>query len=86
MRAGEGIVLPFANSTTCTKTACTPLLSTSPAASDVTQQVFLKLLTNISQYRGEAVFSTWLYLLVVNACLDEARIGKPRAGLWPIRC
>lgn len=56
------------------------------AASDVTQQVFLKLLTNISQYRGEAVFSTWLYRLVVNACLDEARIGKPRAGLWPIRC
>jgi RNA polymerase sigma-70 factor (ECF subfamily) len=47
------------------------------AAGDATQQVFLKLLTNISQYRGEAVFSTWLYRLVVNACLDEARIRKP---------
>jgi RNA polymerase sigma-70 factor (ECF subfamily) len=46
------------------------------AASDVTQQVFLKLLANIGQYRGEAVFSTWLYRLVVNACLDEARIRK----------
>jgi RNA polymerase sigma-70 factor, ECF subfamily len=50
------------------------------AASDVTQQVFLKLLTSINQYRGEAVFSTWLYRLVVNACLDEARIRKPRAA------
>ena len=49
------------------------------AASDVTQQVFLKLLANINQYRGEAAFSTWLYRLVVNACLDEARIRKPRA-------
>ncbi|HTA43526.1 MAG TPA: sigma-70 family RNA polymerase sigma factor [Bryobacteraceae bacterium] len=49
------------------------------AASDVTQQVFLKLLANIGQYRGEAVFSTWLYRLVVNACLDEARARKPRA-------
>ena len=50
------------------------------AASDVTQQVFLKLLANIGQYRGEAVFSTWLYRLVVNACLDEARVRKPRAA------
>jgi RNA polymerase sigma-70 factor (ECF subfamily) len=49
-------------------------------ASDVTQQVFLKLLANISRYRGEAVFSTWLYRLVVNACLDEARIRKPLAA------
>jgi hypothetical protein len=29
-------------------------------ASDVTQQVFLKLMTSIRQYRGEAEFSTWL--------------------------
>lgn len=43
------------------------------AASDVTQQVFLKLLANIRQFRGDAVFSTWLYRLAVNACLDEAR-------------
>jgi RNA polymerase sigma-70 factor (ECF subfamily) len=50
------------------------------AASDVTQQVFLKLLANIDQFRGEAVFSTWLYRLVVNACLDEARNRKPRAA------
>ena len=46
------------------------------AASDITQQVFLKLLANISQYRGDAAFSTWLHRLVVNACLDEARIRK----------
>lgn len=46
------------------------------AASDVTQQVFLKLLANIGQFRGDAIFSTWLYRLVVNACLDEARNRK----------
>jgi RNA polymerase sigma-70 factor (ECF subfamily) len=49
------------------------------AASDVTQQVFLKLITTIGQFRGEAGFSTWLYRLVVNACMDEARTRKPRA-------
>lgn len=48
------------------------------AASDTTQQVFLKLIQNIAQFRGEAGFSTWLYRLVVNACMDGARRAKPR--------
>jgi RNA polymerase sigma-70 factor, ECF subfamily len=46
-------------------------------ASDVSQQVFLKLMTSIGQFRGNAGFSTWLYRLVVNACLDAARRRKP---------
>jgi RNA polymerase sigma-70 factor, ECF subfamily len=48
-------------------------------ASDTTQQVFLKLLTSIHQFRGDAEFSTWLYRLVVNACMDAARNRKPTA-------
>jgi len=50
------------------------------AASDVTQQVFLKLITTIGQFKGDAAFSTWLYRLVVNACQDTARRRKS-AGL-----
>ena len=46
------------------------------AASDLTQQVFLKLITSIGQFRGDAEFSTWLYRLVVNACMDAARRRK----------
>lgn len=42
-------------------------------ADDVTQQIFLKLFTAIRQFRGESEFTTWLYRLVVNACLDEKR-------------
>jgi RNA polymerase sigma-70 factor, ECF subfamily len=45
-------------------------------ASDVTQQVFLKLMTSIQQFRGNAEFSTWLYRLVVNTCMDTARGRK----------
>ena len=46
-------------------------------AADVTQQVFLKLMISIGQFRGDAEFSTWLYRLVVNACTDAARSHKP---------
>src|ERR671916_2796869 len=42
-------------------------------AADVTQQVFLKLFTRIGQYQGEAEFTTWLYRLTTNACIDEQR-------------
>jgi RNA polymerase sigma-70 factor (ECF subfamily) len=50
-------------------------------ASDVTQQVFLKLMTTIGQFRGDAEFSTWLYRLVVNACMDAARRRKSDAAI-----
>jgi len=45
-------------------------------ADDVTQQIFLKLFTAIQQFRGDSEFTTWLYRLVVNACLDERRQRK----------
>ena len=45
----------------------------SSLADDVTQQIFLKLFTAIKQFRGDSEFTTWLYRLVVNACMDERR-------------
>lgn len=49
------------------------------AASDATQQVFLKLMTSMVQFRGDAEFTTWLYRLVVNVCMDAARRKKSDA-------
>src|SRR5215813_5849361 len=43
------------------------------AARDVTQQVFLKLFTSLGQFRRESEFTTWLYRIVVNACVDDQR-------------
>ena len=53
-------------------------------AEDITQQIFLKLFTAIRQFRGDSEFTTWLYRLVVNACIDERRRRK-RLKLSPAR-
>lgn len=42
-------------------------------AADITQQVFLKLFSKITQFRNEAEFTTWLHRLTINACVDEQR-------------
>src|ERR1700704_2763407 len=46
------------------------------AADDITQQIFVKLFTRIGQFRGDSEFTTWLYRLVINSCLDERRKQK----------
>jgi RNA polymerase sigma-70 factor (ECF subfamily) len=43
------------------------------AAEDVSQEVFLKLYRAIRGFRGDSEFRTWLFRLVVNACMDERR-------------
>jgi len=43
------------------------------AAKDITQDVFLKLMTAITQFENRSQFSTWLYRVVTNACLDRHR-------------
>lgn len=46
------------------------------AAEDVTQQVFLKIFNNIGHFRAESEFTTWLYRITVNTCLDEQRRSR----------
>ena len=53
------------------------------AASDVTQQVFLKLIGGIGRYRGDSAFSTWLYRIVVNACVDRSRRHRSEVAAEP---
>jgi len=43
------------------------------AARDVSQEVFVKAFRGLQAFREDARFSTWLYRLAANACLDELR-------------
>lgn len=45
----------------------------SAAAWDLTQEVFIKVFSKLGEFRQQAKFETWLYRIVVNACIDARR-------------
>jgi len=47
-------------------------------ARDLYQEAFLKVYRSIGQFRSEAKFSTWIYRVVMNVCLDHLRRQKTR--------
>ena len=54
-------------------------------APDVLQQVFLQTYRNIQQFSGRASFSTWLYRLAINECLQFRRRER-RPGCESLAC
>ena len=59
---------------------CISLLRNEVAAMDATQEVFVKILLNLSKYNGRSSFSTWVYSITYNYCIDHIRREK-RKGL-----
>ncbi|MDR3085813.1 MAG: sigma-70 family RNA polymerase sigma factor [Christensenellaceae bacterium] len=42
-------------------------------ASDMAQEALLRIYRNLGSFRAEANFSTWVYRVTANVCLDELR-------------
>ena len=51
------------------------------AAEDLAQEAFLRVYKARARYEPRAKFSTWLYRIVVNLCLNEIRWRKGRKAL-----
>ncbi len=49
------------------------LLHSEEDARDVYQEAFLRVYRNLSKFRFDCSFSTWLYRIVSNLCLDQIR-------------
>jgi len=45
-------------------------------AEDITQDVFIKVFENISSFKGDSKFSTWLYRIATTTALDHLRSKK----------
>ncbi len=52
-------------------------------ANDVAQEVFLKAYRAIRRFRGDSSFSTWLYRIAVNTCLNFRSARKPQTEELP---
>ena len=52
---------------------CLRMVGNEQDAYDLSQEAFLKAYTNLSAFRGDSKFSSWLYRMTTNLCLDFLR-------------
>ncbi len=55
---------------------CLSILKDEEKAEDATQEIFVKILLNLAKFSGKSKFSTWIYSITYNFCIDSIRKGK----------
>lgn len=67
--------------------SCYRMVGDAQVAEDLLQESFLRILRYSDTFKGDAAFTTWLYRLVRNVCLDhmkrEARLDE-RSRSWAL--
>lgn len=56
---------------------CTSLLKNETEAQDAAQEAFVKAYHALNNFRDDATFSTWIYRIASNHCLDLLRARRP---------
>ncbi|MCM3734111.1 RNA polymerase sigma factor SigW [Fictibacillus nanhaiensis] len=56
---------------------CFRMVGNGHEAEDLAQETFLRAYRNISKYNNEFKFSTWIYRIATNLCIDRLRKKKP---------
>lgn len=56
---------------------CYRMLGNSHEAEDIAQEAFIRAYVNIDRYNTSRKFSTWLYRIATNLCIDRIRKKKP---------
>ncbi|WP_340199198.1 RNA polymerase sigma factor [Ascidiimonas sp. W6] len=52
------------------------LLRDREEAEDIAQEIFIKAYRSLHKYKGDSKFSTWLYRIAYNSCLDKIKLSK----------
>ncbi len=56
---------------------CYRMLGNRHEAEDMAQEAFIRAYINISRFNTDLKFSTWLYRIATNLCIDRLRKKKP---------
>ncbi len=58
------------------------LLKSESEAEDATQDIMMKILLNMSKFSGKSRFSTWIYSITYNYCIDFLRRKKKDPSVY----
>lgn len=50
-------------------------------AADLAQEAFIRVFRSISGFKEQSSFSTWIYRITTNVCLDEIRKEKQESDI-----
>lgn len=59
---------------------CLSMTKNASNAQDLTQDIWLKVSTNIFNFKGASSFATWLHRITLNHCLDFMRVNRYDLG------
>ncbi len=58
------------------------ILAQEEDAKDIVQETFIRVWKNISSYNEKIKFTTWLYTIVTNLCIDSLRKQKIHSDIY----
>lgn len=61
---------------------CLSFVKDSAKAEDFTHDIFIKLIVKLGTFKEDARFSTWLYSITYNYCMDQLRVAKKRGEIY----
>jgi len=77
-QAFEQLIAPFEQKVFA---LCLRIVGNREDASDCAQETFIRIYRSLTDYRIQASFSTWIYRIATNVCLDSLRKRKIRPAV-----
>lgn len=65
-------------------TICSRVFDNKEEAEDIAQESFIKCYQSLKQFKGESKFSSWLYTITYNTCLNHLKYKKRQTSVEDI--
>lgn len=65
---------------------CLSFVKDQDVAADLTQDVFVKIYLNLNKFQFRSKFSTWVYSVAYNICIDHLRLSKRKNLFSQLDC